>query len=357
MTAILAGCVGTVSGPAGDEDAVCEPGHNVACYCPDGAQGIQQCAASGDGYLACVCNGSAPSNPGPIGSGPGVNNPDDGTSGGNTDGGNTGGGNTPPDNGGETGTPGGSGPGANFPAAQSFEAEGPFNVNTANNAGPGGDFTLFYPTPLGANGVKHPIITWGNGTGAVPQYYAELLRHFASHGFVVIATNSTQAGSGEEMLEGVYYLLDENSDPGSPFYNMLSGKVGATGHSQGGGGAINAGTDPVVVATAPIQPAPGSVQSLQGPMFLSAGSADTIVSADRLVEPLIFNRASVPTFYGVLDGASHFEPVGDGGRYRGPLTAWFRLQLMGDNTATSLFYGESCELCVSSEWDVKQRQM
>ena len=49
----------------------------------------------------------------------------------------------------------------------------------------------------------HPIISWGNGTGVSPSGYAWLLGHLASWGFVVIASESRNTGSGEEMLEEV----------------------------------------------------------------------------------------------------------------------------------------------------------
>ena len=38
----------------------------------------------------------------------------------------------------------------------------------------------------------------GNGTGTTPRVYDGLLRHLASHGFVVMAANTPQAYSGAE---------------------------------------------------------------------------------------------------------------------------------------------------------------
>src|SRR5665811_331154 len=48
-------------------------------------------------------------------------------------------------------------------------------------------FTLFRPTDLAQGGLCHPVVTWGNGTGAMPSIYRSLLNQLASHGFVVIA--------------------------------------------------------------------------------------------------------------------------------------------------------------------------
>ena len=60
-------------------------------------------------------------------------------------------------------------------------------------------------------------------------------------------------------------------------------------------------------------------------------------------------------FWGERRYVSHFEPVGDGGAYRGPSTAWFRLQLMDDQSARGTFYGALCSLCSSLLWSVDRR--
>ena len=49
----------------------------------------------------------------------------------------------------------------------------------------GNKYDLYYPTPLGANGFKHPILTWGNGTFGQSTNYAYFLKHMASWGVVI----------------------------------------------------------------------------------------------------------------------------------------------------------------------------
>ena len=56
-----------------------------------------------------------------------------------------------------------------------------------------------------------------------------------------------------------------------------------------------------------------------------------------------------------LSGASHFEPVGNAGDFRGPSTAWFRYHLMDDASAESTFYGSNCDLCTDNDWDVRRK--
>lgn len=252
-------------------------------------------------------------------------------------------------------------PGTPFPSVTSFDKAGPYSTTSERG---GLSCTIYRPRTLGYNGVRHPIIIWGNGTGAAPSTYGSLLSHWASHGFVVAAANTSNAGTGEEMIRCLEYLIDENNKSYGTYAGKLNaGRVGASGHSQGGGGTIMAGQDGRVKITAPIQPYTlglghrSSSQSNQnGPMFLMTGGLDTIASPTLNAAP-VFNQANVPVFWGELRAAGHFEPVGDGGGYRGPSTAWFRYHLMEDNNARSTFYGTYCTLCIDRSWTVQKKGM
>nr|BFE48390.1 hypothetical protein GCM10017745_18170 [Saccharothrix mutabilis subsp. capreolus] len=65
-------------------------------------------------------------------------------------------------------------------------------------------------------------------TFATPAIYRDLLRHFASHGFIVVAANATQAGSGRDMLAGLDWVAWENSRSGGVFYGKVD--VGKSGY-------------------------------------------------------------------------------------------------------------------------------
>jgi len=102
----------------------------------------------------------------------------------------------------------------------------------------GNEFDLYYPTNLGVDGFKHPIITWGNGTHAKSRQYAYFLNHLASWGFVIIATEDENTGPGQTILDGANYMVRENSNSSSIFYQKLEvNEIGAMGHSQGATGA------------------------------------------------------------------------------------------------------------------------
>ncbi|MEH6501550.1 MAG: hypothetical protein V7751_19360 [Pseudoalteromonas distincta] len=246
-----------------------------------------------------------------------------------------------------------------FPPVSDFSRAGSF-ATTSGNAGP--SCTIYRPRTLGEQGRRHPIILWGNGTGATPSTYSGLLEHWASHGFVVAAARTSNAGSGSEMIACLDYLIQENGRSSGTYAGRLDvNRVGASGHSQGGGGSIMAGRDSRIRVTAPFQPyvlGLGHVSSSQrqqnGPMFLMTGSSDTLAGPTLNGRP-VFNNANVPVFWGNLRGASHFVPIGNAGDYRGPSTAWYRYHLMNDGNAESTFYGSNCRLCTDRNWEVQRK--
>ncbi|MHA6491995.1 poly(ethylene terephthalate) hydrolase family protein [Pseudomonas borbori] len=250
-------------------------------------------------------------------------------------------------------------PGAPFPVVSNFDRNGPY-ATTDRSEGP--NCRVYRPSTLGLNGVRHPIILWGNGTGTGPSTYAGLLSHWASHGFVVAAAETSNAGSGRDMIACLDYLVTENqSTYGTYAAKLNTGRVGTSGHSQGGGGSIMAGRDQRVRVTAPIQPYTiglghevSSQRQQQGPMFLMSGGGDTIAIPYLNAQP-VYQRANVPVFWGERRLVSHFEPVGSGGEYRSPTTAWFRYHLMDDQSARGTFYGSRCSLCTSFQWTTQRK--
>jgi hypothetical protein len=252
-----------------------------------------------------------------------------------------------------------SGGGSDFPSVSDFSRSGSFST-TSGNEGP--SCTVYRPQTLGEQGRRHPIIIWGNGTGSSPGTYSALLTHWASQGFVVAAARTSNAGSGTQMIDCLDYLVQQNGRSSGTYAGKLNvNRVGSAGHSQGGGGAIMAGRDSRITVTAPFQPYTvglghrSSSQSQQsGPMFLMTGGRDYIATP-RLNAAPVFRNANVPGFWGERTTASHFEPIGNAGDFRGPSTAWFRYHLMNDGSAESTFYGSRCGLCTDRGWDVERK--
>ena len=225
---------------------------------------------------------------------------------------------------------------------ETYAESGPYDTTSDTVTG----FTIFYPSDMDGN---HPIITWGNGTFCPTSLYSGLLDHLASWGFVVIASDSTWTGSGEEMLEGADYLIEQNATPSSQFYGLLdTNHIGTTGHSQGGGGAINAATDSRITTAVPLEPSPGDIEDVRGPVFLVAGTSADIVRTN------CYEPADGPTVFGVVDGMNHMAFAGDAGDARGYITAWFMYQLQDDDYAAQAFTRD-CEICDNPNWEVEMK--
>ena len=256
-----------------------------------------------------------------------------------------------------------------FPAADPAVA-GPFATMTENNVGPtagvGADggapvaFTMFRPADLAQGGLCHPVVTWGNGTGSNPSLYRVLLNHLASHGFVVIASNSPQVSQGDPppMVAGVNWVLEQNADPTSPLYGRIdTTHVGATGHSQGGFATTTAGGDSHVTTIAPLCGA-SNQRNLHGPAFVFCGGMDTTVPCDRVMGG--YNSATQAMLANYLT-ADHANWITFRGTTLSPVevatTAWMRVHLMGDTALRSWFYGASCKLCTDPAWEIQQKMM
>jgi len=239
-----------------------------------------------------------------------------------------------------------------FPSVSDFSARGAFQ--TLIEVSEDSDCTIYRPQILGENGLKHPVVIWGNATTASVERYDQGLDHLASHGFIVTAANGMMLGSGQEMLDCLEYVLDQNLRPGPYQGHVAVDRVGATGHSQGAGGAVMTATDPRVSTTAPMATWTGfsdtSVYAdISGSMFIQNCERDSM--ATREIAQPIFDALTV-VFWGTLAGKSHDEPFSDFGAHRAPTTAWFRWQLMDDQKASTYFIGPFCSLCFSaSGWE------
>ncbi|MGP3936626.1 alpha/beta hydrolase family protein [Nonomuraea sp. KM88] len=240
-----------------------------------------------------------------------------------------------------------------------YAAAGPWTVATADV---GGEYRIHYPAGLGEGGVKHPIVTWGNGTDAVPTHYPGVLNQLASWGFVVIATTDTTTGTGTEMIEAAEYMVARNGDSSSVFHGKLDvGKVGAVGHSQGAGGSVNTATRSggLISSVVPIAlPAPiwvdaddrFHVDQLDCPVLFLSGTRDGLISPHSAIRNY-YRAVPGAAAKAMLKGAGHNTIQGDGGGFLGYLTAWLMYTLQGDTHARGAFAGSTPEIGTNASWD------
>jgi hypothetical protein len=158
----------------------------------------------------------------------------------------------------------------------------------------------------------HPILTWGNGTLGSTTQVDFFLRHMASWGFVVVATEDQLTGPGQTILDAANFMVHANSDPASPFFHKLNvNQIGAFGHSQGAGGAGQAfiKSAGLIKTVVPIE-LPARVWCTLGPncfepanltggsVFFIDGSADIPISPPTQSQPpAIIGEQSVQAFY------------------------------------------------------------
>jgi hypothetical protein len=250
------------------------------------------------------------------------------------------------------------------PIEAAYAAPGPLAVarQTVNDAQGRKLYEVFAPAPLRGG---HPVITWGNGTGAVPGSYAPLLSHLASWGFVVIDNYKRNTGTGEAILGAAQYMVAQNADSTSPLFQQLDvSRIGAAGHSQGASGVINAATNwpdsalirtvvPIALPTQTFtQPDDRyDTSQLTVPMFLIGGTDDFLISPTS-TNNTAYRRTddALPAAMAMKKNAGHSEITPDGGSQRGYLTAWLMFQLRDDPRAAAAFSGTDAELLGNNGW-------
>jgi len=217
-----------------------------------------------------------------------------------------------------------------------------------------GLYTVFRPACM-KDGETYPVITWGNGTCGQSGGYASLLATVASHGFVVIASNSRWTDGGNmEMLKALDFAKAANEDESSVLYQKLNlDKIGAMGHSQGAGATANAAKDPRIKALILWN---GALTSPEKPFLSVSGERDTAPNTPVSMAAAV-GAAPKPGawlfYHKVLEtGGSvtgHLTLMEQAERVTEPTVAWWKYMLNDDPEAKKMFVGANCGLCSSKD--------
>lgn len=104
-----------------------------------------------------------------------------------------------------------------------------------------GNINVYYPKELTESAKSYPVVVMVNGTGVYSSKYPALFKHLASWGFIVIGNEDPSTCSGSSADTTLAWLLNENENPDSRFYQKVDEEhIGISGHSQGGVGVFNA---------------------------------------------------------------------------------------------------------------------
>ncbi|MGO9833606.1 MAG: chlorophyllase/cutinase-like alpha/beta fold protein [Polyangiaceae bacterium] len=201
-----------------------------------------------------------------------------------------------------------------------------------------------------------PVITWGNGTCAQPEGYGALLRYVASYGYFVIAANDVQVGTAnsdgtQPMLKALDYAAAANMDSTSPFYQKLDmTKVGAMGHSQGGGATATASSDSRIKYVIDFNADDSGIAkpylAVSGDMDITGFTVASMMSAiDAATEPAayLYYHDPVGSSSDALKG--HLVLMLTPQRVTSQTVAWWQMWFRSDAASTADFVGSSCGFC------------
>ncbi len=235
--------------------------------------------------------------------------------------------------------------GLSVPPITDYSAKGPYPTMVVNGTGSDGLYTIYR------------LMT-------DPSTYPDLLGTLASHGFVIIASNSTTVTTAL-VTAGLDWMAAQNSVAGDYQDKLNPTCLVTIGYSLGGGASVGAGAHANVVATASMHGLRGASDALHAPLLLLTSETDTFVPPAANVTPT-FNTSTVQTFYATLSAAGdptnagHLIPVDiipspANALERAAMVAWLRLWVYSDPGARAYFYGDDCVLC-KDPWTNPQRK-
>lgn len=245
--------------------------------------------------------------------------------------------------------------------------------------------TVFRPQDLSAFGPDHqlPVLVWGNGacTNSPWEHYL-FLNEIASHGYVVLATGYYPTeikpyhgpmSTPDQQVESIDWILAQNSDPASPYYQKIdTTKICAAGMSCGGLQTLYNCADPRLSAVMicnsglfinpgiamPNMPMPkkDKLEQLHTPVIYILGG-DTDIAYENGMDD--FHRiAHVPAIavnYPVGHGGTYGQP--HGGEFSVPAVAWLDWQLKGDKQAAKMFVGKKCGISQREGWSIEKNKL
>jgi hypothetical protein len=242
-----------------------------------------------------------------------------------------------------------------------YTAAGPNSITsvTVRNATGGDLYKIYYPAQLPS---ACPVVTWGNGSGQSPADYQKVFEHLASWGYIVIDNYDGSTAPGSTIVASAQYLVSENGNPASIFYQKVDvDHIAAAGHSQGGVGVVNARTKAangsLIKTIVPMHMSPNlsgaltyNTANVDVPIFFVSGTDDGLFSPLQVSQTAYNNvPANVPAMMGLRVGAYH-DAVKDSEREWGYLTAWLEYQLKGSRDAAQAFTGSSAEILANPNW-------
>ena len=235
-----------------------------------------------------------------------------------------------------------------------------------------GNIRIWYPSEMEN---RYPLIVVVNGSNTAALNYEPYFERLASWGFVVVGNDDRQAGTGISTALTLAYMLEQNQNSDSLFYEKMDVQnIGIAGYSQGGVGAVRAVTEcensglykTIFTGSA----AHSYLAKMWGgydaskvsiPWFMTAaaGTSDDTGATDAVTEwlgvaplsSLVENYDAMPDnvfkLRARVAGAEHVEMQM---KTDGYMTAWMLYQLQGDEEAGTALIGKDAEILGNFNW-------
>lgn len=223
-------------------------------------------------------------------------------------------------------------------------------------------YEIYYPAELETKDEEYPVVIFVNRNGLKASKYSPLIKHMASWGFIVAATEEEYDWNGFAAEMCIRHLTKLNlnksiNDKENIFYGKIDlENVGITGHSQGGAGVFNAITaqehKDIYKAAAALSPTnKESAENLEWyydsskintPILLISGADsgdEKVITDEQLTD--IYNDINAEKVKVRRKNAEHGEMLYAADGY---VTAWFMWRLKGDEEASKAFIGNDAEL-------------
>ena len=144
------------------------------------------------------------------------------------------------------------------------------------------------------------------------------------------------------MNAAIDYVLRLANDPaGGDCGKIDTTKIGATGYSLGGAGAISVGSNARITSTF-FFASNGNVRNLKAPWGVIGGDMDTTFNWTAISSAV--TGSTQPAFGAALAGIDHNRVAGQAKAQEG-LIGWMRWRFMGDQAGHDLFVGATCKIC------------
>lgn len=243
-----------------------------------------------------------------------------------------------------------------------YLAMGPYEVKQVKAEAPEDwkEFVAYYPVQLEDSGDQWPAVVFVNGTGVYAAKYPALFRHLASWGFIVLGNEDPGTFSGDSTDATLAWLLEQNGDPDSVFYQKVdTAHMGLSGHSQGGVGVFNAiseqpngGLYTCAVSLSPTQEdlaaalnIPYDPSKTVIPTLVLAGTSNDVITPEGMEK--LYGKLGGPKAMALRTDTDHGSMLYSGDGY---VTAWMMYWLRGDEEAGKAFWGEAPELAGNPNW-------